>query len=55
MQLSNTELQRNRKVTCGALIDTIKKISFVLVMHVLFNQAAFFISSKQFMRQVSFQ
>ena len=25
MQLSNTELQRNRKVTCGALIDTIKK------------------------------
>ena len=38
--------KKNRKNTYGALIDNYEKVSFVLVMHVLLNQFALFISYK---------
>ena len=33
-----------------ALIDNYEKVFFVLVMYILLNQVAFFISSKYFMK-----
>ena len=42
----NLSHKKNHKNTCVALIDNYEKVSFVLVMHALLNQAAFFISSR---------
>ena len=43
---SNPESQKNCKNTYGALIYNYEKVSFILVIYVLLNQVAFFISSK---------
>ena len=43
--LSQRKIVKN---TYGALINNYGKVSLVLVMYVLLNQVAFFISSEQF-------
>ena len=45
---ANPESQENHKNTYGALTNNYEKVSLVLVMYVLLNQVAFFISSEKF-------
>ena len=50
-RLRNSTLERRLCVYWDeALIDNYEKVSFALVMYVLLNQVAFFISYKEFMR-----
>ena len=52
---NNRKSQKDRNSTYDTLVDNYEKLSFVLVMYALLNQVAFFISSKLFMRTISFQ